>query len=193
MHDVRDLQRGPDLTGDVPDVRGGLFVLLSKAHPVHPAPATAAAVQDIGALPHGACPGAGAGAFRGGDQSHGAVCCMGCGACPSEVRGAGVTRSMTDRGFAIHRFADSYGMPCSLQMSSAALEPMVWLGVDDARPQILASQAGAHRVQTKRSTGWVPYPVPGAVLLTTRMHLSRAQVAELLPALTHFVKTGELP
>ena len=102
-------------------------------------------------------------------------------------------RGETERGFAILRFADSYGVPCSLQKSSGVLEPKVWLGVDDAEPQILASAAAAHGVHTTRTVGWVPYPIPAAVLLNTRMLLTRKQVAELLPALNHFVSTGELP
>lgn len=102
-------------------------------------------------------------------------------------------RSETARGFALIQFADGYGAACSLQKSSAAAEPMVWLGVDAAEPRILARQAAAHGVQTEERTGWVPYPIPGAVSLTTRMHLSREQVAELLPVLAHFVETGELP
>lgn len=39
----------------------------------------------------------------------------------------------------------------------------------------------------------MPYPIPEAVSLHTRMHLSRDQVRDLLPALQHFVDTGELP
>jgi hypothetical protein len=42
------------------------------------------------------------------------------------------------------------------------------------------------------TTGWVPYPVPEDVLLSTRMHLTRDEVAELLPILKRFVETGEL-
>ena len=102
-------------------------------------------------------------------------------------------RSETARGFALIEFADDYGVQCSLQKSSAATEPKVWLGVNDSAPKILASQAAAHGVQTAETCGWVDYPIPEAVLLTTRMHLTRQQVAELLPALTHFVETGELP
>lgn len=102
-------------------------------------------------------------------------------------------RSETARGFALIQFADGYGVACSLQKSSAAAEPMVWLGVDEAEPRILASKAAAHGVQTEERTGWVPYPIPAEVALTTRMHMSREQVAELLPVLEHFVATGELP
>lgn len=102
-------------------------------------------------------------------------------------------RSETARGFALIEFTDDYGVQCSLQKSSAATEAKVWFGVNEADPQILASQATAHGVQTAQTCGWVEYPVPDAVSFTTRMHLTRQQVAELLPALKHFVETGELP
>lgn len=98
----------------------------------------------------------------------------------------------THRGFALVKFTDLYGAQCSLQKSSLASDDAIWLGVDDADPQILASKAAAHGVTTTQQTGWVPYPVPEGVLLTTRMHLTREQVSELLPILQSFVDTGEL-
>ena len=62
----------------------------------------------------------------------------------------------------------------------------VWIGVDDADPRILAS-----RVQ-EGATGWVKYPMPDDVLMTTRMHLTRDQVENILPILKRFVETGEI-
>lgn len=102
-------------------------------------------------------------------------------------------RAETPRGFALIEFSDDYGVQCSLQKSSAATEPKVWFGVNDTAPKILASQAAAHGVQTSETCGWVDFPIPDVVELSTRMHLTREQVAELLPALSHFVATGELP
>jgi hypothetical protein len=92
----------------------------------------------------------------------------------------------TARGFSCLTFADRNGEACSLQESSLATEPAIWLGVDDARPMILAS--------TLRSdlTGWVNFPIPDDVSFTTRMHLTQDQVAALLPYLHQFVETGEL-
>jgi hypothetical protein len=75
----------------------------------------------------------------------------------------------TERGFLRADFADRYGAKCSIQQSSLATEDAIWLGCD----------AGLH------------HHVTGSCL--ARMHLTRAQVAALLPALTHFVATGELP
>lgn len=102
-------------------------------------------------------------------------------------------QSLTQCGFAIIDFTDRYDSPCNIQKSSLATEDAIWLGVADANPIIMASQAAAHGVATSEACGWVQYPVPNEVSMTTRMHLTREQVAELLPVLQHFADTGELP
>lgn len=99
----------------------------------------------------------------------------------------------TTRGFARARFADSYGHPCYVQKSSLADDDAIWLGVEDAAPKMLASKAGVINPETGEMTGWVPYRIHPDVLLTTQMHLTRDQVAALLPVLQAFVETGELP
>lgn len=99
----------------------------------------------------------------------------------------------TARGFSSYEFNDRYNEECSLQESSLATEAAIWFGINDANPQIMASDAAAHGVQTNETTGWVPYPVPDAVLMSTRMHLTQQQVADLLPILQHFAETGQLP
>lgn len=86
----------------------------------------------------------------------------------------------TQRGFAIAEFVDSDHVACSLQKSSVATR--IWLGCDDANAKHLV-----------KGLGWLSYPLPEAVQMTTRMHLTREQVAALIPALQHFVDTGELP
>lgn len=40
----------------------------------------------------------------------------------------------TARGFAILRFVDRCGAPCSLQKSSSASEDCIWLGRDETEP-----------------------------------------------------------
>lgn len=94
----------------------------------------------------------------------------------------------TGRGFPVVEFRDHYGHKCSLQASSLAdyEQPgvsAVWLGVDDAEPEVLASQAAALGIKTEETTGWVPYPIPENVSLTTRMHLNREQVELLIERL----------
>lgn len=95
-------------------------------------------------------------------------------------------RKTTRRGFPLCEFRDLYGAKCSIQKSSLATDDAIWLGIDDADPQILASKV------VEGGTGWVKYPIPEDVLLTTRMHLNREQVFELLPILQRFVDTGEI-
>jgi hypothetical protein len=105
-------------------------------------------------------------------------------------RGSGFSAGLgavetTARGFEVVKFADIYGAPCSLQASSLAVyekpgTSAVWLGPDDAAPKVLASQAQSLGVETAERTGWVPYPIPPGVSLTTRMHLDRDQVAALI-------------
>ncbi|HBO4749107.1 TPA: hypothetical protein L4V19_002220 [Pseudomonas aeruginosa] len=102
-------------------------------------------------------------------------------------------RNDTNRGFALYQFTDRSGAKCSLQKSSLAFEDAIWLGVMDANAQVMASEAESVGVLTRETTGWVPYPIPEKVLLTTRMHLTQEQVVELLPLLQHFAETGELP
>lgn len=104
-----------------------------------------------------------------------------------------ITKKNTSRGFPIVEFKDFYGAKCSIQQSSIADERCIWFGVDNANPKIMASQAKLHDIETHQDTGWVEYPIPKDVLLTTRMHLTQGQVKELLPILKAFASTGELP
>lgn len=92
----------------------------------------------------------------------------------------------TNRGFSYIEFSDKYGTKCSIQKSSLATEDAIWFGVDDADPKILASEV------QEGGTGWVKYPIPESVSLTTRMHLTIEQVERLLPILHSFVDTGEV-
>lgn len=87
----------------------------------------------------------------------------------------------TGRGFPLVEFKDYYGTPCSIQVSSLAIYQQpgtsaIWLGCDDAKPIVLASKAAELGVETTETTGWVPFPIPADVSLTTRMHLDRKQV-----------------
>lgn len=102
----------------------------------------------------------------------------------------------TARGFALIEFKDHYNVPCSLQASSLAkyTKPgtsAIWLGCDDAQPKIMASKALSFGVMTKETTGWVPYPIPKDVLLTTRMHLDRKQVSALIGHLQRWLDTDK--
>lgn len=92
----------------------------------------------------------------------------------------------TNRGFPIVQFTDRYGSECSIQDSSLATECTIWFGVDDANPQVMASEV------MENGTGWIKYPLPESVFLTTRMHLAQEQVKEILPVLQRFAETGTI-
>ena len=101
----------------------------------------------------------------------------------------------TQRGFEVIRFRDIYSTPCSLQMSSLARQDRpgvtaIWLGTDDAQPQVLASRARSYGIETSEKVGWVTYPIPEGVLLTTRMHLDRKQVMALIVHLAKWLIKG---
>lgn len=103
----------------------------------------------------------------------------------------------TPSGFQRRSFEDFDGHKCSIQQSSIALYEQpgtsaLRIGIDDPEPRILASQASRCGVSTDETTGWVPYPVPADVLMSPRMHLSRDQVAELVPVLVAWLDTGRL-
>ncbi len=110
-----------------------------------------------------------------------------------------VTFSKTQRGFPVVGFQDRCGAKCSIQKSSLADEDAIWIGIDDPDPQIMARDAlemGRTDLLNdgpERYNGWVNFPIPDKVLLTTRMHLNKEQVATLLPLLQHFLEHGELP
>lgn len=89
--------------------------------------------------------------------------------------------SKTDRGFDLYEFTDAYGIKCSLQKSSSALEDRIWIGCNDPDPR--------HCVPGE---GWKSVELPSGTVSNTRMHLSRKQVKDLLPLLQKFVDTGEL-
>ena len=104
--------------------------------------------------------------------------------------------SKTQRGFKNGKFEDYYGAPCSIQKSSLATKDAIWLGIDNANPQIMSSDAIRmglkQRTFTEADNGWTPFEIPKEVMLNTRMHLTQKQVKALLPVLQKFVETGDI-
>lgn len=88
----------------------------------------------------------------------------------------------TRRGFAIGGFKDANGVECTIQKSSVATDDLLWVGCMEPNPKIMPGDG----------TGWHQYQFPENVHCTTRMHLTREMVADLLPHLQRFVDTGEL-
>lgn len=87
----------------------------------------------------------------------------------------------TERGFDRIDFTDRYGVKCSLQKSSLASEHAIWLGCNDAKPDLLVP-----------GQGWTEIDMPDGYIANTRMHLTQEQVKELLPHLIKFAATGEM-
>lgn len=87
----------------------------------------------------------------------------------------------TGRGFRLGEFSDRYGDRCTIQKSSLATEDAIWLGASGVVRELVPGQ------------GWIELPMGPDTLVVSRMHLTRDDVADLLPVLQHFVETGELP
>lgn len=92
-------------------------------------------------------------------------------------------KEFTVRGFGLYKFEDGNGVGCSLQMSSAAEEPHIWLGCDEADPKVFVPYG---------DPSWQPIPMPEEYIANTRMHLTQEEVKLLLPILKRFVKEGEI-
>ena len=103
-----------------------------------------------------------------------------------------ITMDKTQRGFGKAKFKDYYGAECSIQKSSLATKDAIWLGIADAKPQIMCSNAERNGLVKQGETGWQPFEIPKDVLLTTTMHLTQREVRQLLPILEKFAKTGEI-
>ena len=91
----------------------------------------------------------------------------------------------TSRGFAFVEFTDAYGVECKIQKSSLATDDAIWFG---------AQEIGLKHF--KAFEGWMDVPTPHSIeehwSANTSMHLTRWQVAALLPVLQHFAATGEV-
>jgi len=104
-------------------------------------------------------------------------------------------KEYTNRGFGLYRFNDIYGDECSVQMSSLATKPAIWLGINKANPIIKSSDAiklGLNEeTLTEEDNGWTKYQIPNEVSIHTRMHLDQALAKELIEILQRFVDQGE--
>lgn len=87
----------------------------------------------------------------------------------------------TERGFERLEFTDRYGVKCSLQQSSLATEEAIWLGCNEANPQVFVPNG---------EPSWRPVPMPDEYVADTRMHLTREQVEGLMFHLQSWLDTG---
>jgi hypothetical protein len=93
---------------------------------------------------------------------------------------ASVKIDRTGRGFFRAEFEDCFGQRCSLQKSSLATEDAIWLGIDNTGPHL------THPDDCEKPPSEARFNAD----VYMRMHLTRDQVAELLPLLQRFVDTG---
>ena len=91
----------------------------------------------------------------------------------------------TNRGFLYSEFKDCYGTDCVIQESSLAEQQAIWLGAKALKVQ---------QFHPNTSEPWRPFQFPEGAIVTgnERMHLTREQVADLLPVLQRFADTGHL-
>ncbi|WP_131421429.1 hypothetical protein [Comamonas thiooxydans] len=104
------------------------------------------------------------------------------------------------RGFPKVRFADKDGVLSNITCSSVVGDyedsldrpgtSALMIGIDQVEPLILAKEAKAHGVSTQEEVGWVPYPVPKAVLMNASLHLNREQVRGQISRLEHWLEHG---
>lgn len=103
----------------------------------------------------------------------------------------------TNRGFELQHFTDDYSVNCSIQESSA-IEPHIWLGIDDPRLSIMYKDRdkliGIDKVEKDHPEcnefGWCTINLPKEVMIESRMHLNRKQAKELANKLRYFAEHG---
>lgn len=92
-----------------------------------------------------------------------------------------------ERGFKYLKFKDCGYSDCSIQESSSAMEPRIWLGFNKITPMLFLPDV------SDTQTGLIKYPLPPEVQINGRMELNQDMVKELLPLLTYFAENGCLP
>ena len=89
-----------------------------------------------------------------------------------------MTYFKTARNYLGTAFLDTYGVSCSMQESSYAAEPCIWLGVD--KPEFKHISGGK----------MYDYTLPENVIVFSRMHLNQEQARKLANNLLYFAEHG---
>ena len=102
-----------------------------------------------------------------------------------------MNKKQTPRGFAYYEFTEANGDACNIQKSSSAIQDCIWLGSKNIGlkgfiPYGKPSWRDVTDDQIKEKFGFQD------IIANNRMHLSREQVADILPILQKFVDTGEI-
>lgn len=96
----------------------------------------------------------------------------------------------TPRGFARHEFHDLDGTAAVIQESSTGMCSALRIGPAKLECKILQP---IENPTTPQRGEWVPVDLPDGALDNSRLHLSQAQVAAMLPTLQYFARNGRLP
>ena len=111
-----------------------------------------------------------------------------------------IKKDFTARGFVIGEFEDLYGVKCSIQESSLAEKPALWLGVH--KPEIKVMSVDTKNLPPPKIVpdegsgedyGWSSYILPEKVSAFSRMHIDIDMAKELVKTLNYFIKNGRLP
>ena len=106
----------------------------------------------------------------------------------------------TPRAFVRGSFRDRNGEECSIQESSLATEPCIWLGMDRANICVMSSES--HNLPPPKlvleegsteNSGWKKYVLPDKVHDFCRMELTQEMALELSGLLLYFAERGTLP
>jgi hypothetical protein len=94
-----------------------------------------------------------------------------------------MTIETNQRGFQFGKFIDRNGEECSIQLSSLATEEAIWLGID--KPKLCVFENDSHGK-------YLITEMPKNFDVSSRMHLTRNDVIELVSVLNNFLKYGTL-
>lgn len=92
-----------------------------------------------------------------------------------------ITWDETPRGYSAGTFKDLYGEECSVQDSSLASQPAIWLGIDKPVPKVMVP-----------GKGWQDVPLPPGTFVSGRMHLTIDMAKGLRKVLDRFIERGSV-
>jgi hypothetical protein len=113
---------------------------------------------------------------------------------PAKPAGEPVEMTKTHRNFDHGSMVDCYGKKISIQDSSSASEPRIWLGLEDYPIEVLTDK------------GWKEYPVEDLLPdnavsygngdkhfnIANRMHINKEHAKTLVKLLQRFIRTGSI-
>ncbi len=68
----------------------------------------------------------------------------------------------------------------------------LFIGVDNFQPIVMASDANALCIETNKSFGWIPFPMPKDVKMFTGMVLNKELAISIKEDLDYYIETNDL-